>query len=73
MVKLYQAVAFAAVGLLATGCVTDGSFKKVKAQRDTALMQLEQSQAKTQEARKEADLYRQQLAMVSDIDGRSMT
>ncbi len=72
MVKLYQSVAFAAVGLLATGCVTDGSFKKVKAQRDTALMQLEQSQAETREARKEAELYRQQLAMVSEIDGRSV-
>jgi chemotaxis protein MotB len=72
MVKLYQAVAFAAVGLLATGCVTDGSFKKVKAQRDNALMQLEQSQAETAEARKEADIYKQQLAMVSEIDGRSI-
>jgi chemotaxis protein MotB len=72
MVKLYQAVAFAAVGLLATGCVTDGSFKKVKAQRDAALMQLEESKAQTQEARREADLYKQQLALVSDIDGRSI-
>lgn len=70
MARLHQWIAFATVGLVATGCVSTKEHQQVKLERDQALQQLEHTQAAMAEAQRDIVAYQRQLAFIEELDGQ---
>src|SRR5438067_2178014 len=61
MVRTFQWIGLAALGLVLTGCVSQDQYSALKLERDRIAEQLVQAQRDASSSKSAADAYRQQL------------